>query len=53
MMFDRSVVGPVATIDGRRVRVVDASLDEPGDTDALRLDAADGPLWLTEVEALS
>jgi methionyl-tRNA formyltransferase len=52
MMFDRSVVGPVATLDGRRLRVVDASADEPADVEAPRLDAADGPLWLTEVEVL-
>jgi hypothetical protein len=50
-MFDRSVVGPVATVDGRRLHVRGASLDEPGD-EALRLDAADGPLWLTSVEPL-
>jgi hypothetical protein len=31
--------------------VRDASLDEP-DEDAPRLDAADGPLWLTSVERL-
>jgi methionyl-tRNA formyltransferase len=52
MMFDRSVAGPVATVEGRRVRVVDASTDEPADVQAPRLDAADGPLWLTEVEIL-
>jgi methionyl-tRNA formyltransferase len=51
VMFDRSVVGPVATLDGRRLHVRDASLDEP-DEDALRFDAADGPLWLTSVEPL-
>ena len=52
VMFDTSVVGPVATIEGRRVHVKDASLDEPGDPGTLRLDAADGPLWLTSVEQL-
>jgi len=52
VMFDTSVVGPVATIEGRRLRVDDASLDEPDDPGALRLDAADGPLWLTSVEQL-
>jgi methionyl-tRNA formyltransferase len=51
VMFDRSVTGPVATIEGRRLHVQDASLDQP-DEDALRLDAADGPLWLTSVEPL-
>lgn len=52
VMFDTSVVGPVATIEGRRLHVKDASLDEPDDPDTLRLDAADGPLWLTSVERL-
>ena len=51
-MFDPSVVGPVATIAGRRLHVKDASLDEPGDPGTLRLDAADGPLWLTSVDQL-
>ena len=53
MMFDTSVVGPVATIEGRRLHVKDASLDEPDDPETLRLDAADGPLWLTSVDQLS
>jgi len=52
VMFDTSVVGPVATIEGRRLHVEDASLDEPDDPGTLRLDAADGPLWLTSVEQL-
>jgi methionyl-tRNA formyltransferase len=51
LMFDRSVVGPVATLDGRRLRVLDASLDVP-DGEAQRLDASDGTLWLTSVEPL-
>jgi methionyl-tRNA formyltransferase len=52
LMWDRSVVGPVATVAGRRVRVLDATLDDPGDRDVERLEAADGPLWLTSVEPL-
>ena len=52
VMFDTSVVGPVATIEGRRLRVKDAALDEPDDPETLRLDAADGPLWLTSVDQL-
>jgi methionyl-tRNA formyltransferase len=52
VMFDQSVIGPVATIDGRRLHVRDASLDEPDDPGTRRLDAADGPLWLTSVEQL-
>jgi len=52
MMPDRTVVGPVVTVDGRRLHVRDASVDEPDDADAPRLHAADGPLWLTSVEPL-
>lgn len=52
VMFDHSVVGPVATIDGRRLHVQDAMLEDPDDPDTRRLDAADGPLWLTSVEPL-
>jgi hypothetical protein len=32
--------------------VLDATLDDPGDRDVERLEAADGPLWLTSVEPL-
>jgi methionyl-tRNA formyltransferase len=52
LMWNPSVVGPVATVAGGRVRVLEAALDDPGDRDALRLDAADGPLWLTAFERL-
>ena len=52
VMLDPSVVGPVATIEGRRLHVKDASLDEPDDPETLRLEAADGPLWLTSVDQL-
>jgi methionyl-tRNA formyltransferase len=51
-MFASPVVGPVAEVDGRRVRVRAATVDDPGDADVPRLDASDGPLWLTSVEAL-
>ena len=51
-MFASPVPGPVATVDGRRMLVRDASLDDPDDASAPRLDAADGPLWLTSVEEL-
>jgi methionyl-tRNA formyltransferase len=49
-MFASPVVGPVAEVDGRLVRVIEATLDDPGDPSVPRLDAADGPLWLTSVE---
>jgi methionyl-tRNA formyltransferase len=52
VMFDRSVIGPVATIEGRRLHVREASLEEPADPEAPRLDASDGPLWLTSVHQL-
>lgn len=50
LMLDPSVVGPVVTVDGRRLVVRDASLDEPEAADTPRLEAADGPLWLMSVE---
>jgi methionyl-tRNA formyltransferase len=46
-----SVVGPVAELDGRRVRLVRTSLTDPG-TDAQRVETGDGPLWILEVEPL-
>lgn len=49
-MFGQPVEGPLADVAGRRVRVLAASLDDPGDPAVPRLDAADGPLWLTAVE---
>ena len=49
LMFHQPVPGPFAAVDGGRVRVLDATLDEPP-AGAVRLDAADGPLWLTAVE---
>ena len=52
LMLDRSVVGPVATLDGRRLRILDASLDEPEDPGTPCLEAADGVLWLTSVAPL-
>ena len=52
LMWDRSIVGPVATVGGRRVRVLEATLEDSGDPDVERLEASDGPLWLTSVEDL-
>ena len=52
LTFGQSVAGPAVTVDGARLRVLDATLDDPDAPDAVRLDAADGPLWLTSVEAL-
>jgi methionyl-tRNA formyltransferase len=52
LMWDRSVVGPVASVDGRRMRVLAAAVEEPTEGAASPLDASDGTLWLTSVEAL-
>ena len=51
LTFGQSVAGPAVTLGGARLRVIDATLDDPDAPDAVRLDAADGPLWLTSVEA--
>jgi methionyl-tRNA formyltransferase len=50
LMFHQPVPGPYATVGGTRLKVGDATLEDPGDPDAVRLDAADGPLWLTVAE---
>lgn len=50
--FDLSpVVGPVAELGGRRVRLVRTSLSDPG-CDATRVEAGDGPIWVVEAEPL-
>ena len=43
------VVGPVADLNGRRVRLVRTSLTDPGE-EAQRVEAGDGPLWIVEAE---
>jgi methionyl-tRNA formyltransferase len=45
------VVGPIAELDGKRVRLVRTSLTDPGG-DARRVEAGDGPLWILEAELL-
>jgi methionyl-tRNA formyltransferase len=52
LMWEPAVVGPVAVVDGMRLRALDATLNDPDSPDAVRLEAADGPLWLTSVELL-
>jgi len=52
LMPNRSVVAPIATLGAGRVRVLEATLEDPGDPLTLRLEAADGPLWLTSVERM-
>ncbi len=46
------VVGPVATLDGQRVRLLRTSLTDPGG-DARRVECGDGPLWIVESEPLA
>jgi methionyl-tRNA formyltransferase len=46
------VVGPVATLDGQRVRLLRTSLTDPGGN-ARRVECGDGPLWIVESEPLA
>jgi len=46
------VVGPVATVDGQRVRLIRASLTDPGGG-AKRVEGGDGPLWIVASELLA
>ena len=41
--------GPLTTLDGKRVRIVRTSLQDPGGGAAV-LACADGPLWVVELE---
>jgi methionyl-tRNA formyltransferase len=50
-MGNHGAVGPIATIDGQRVRVTRTTLEEPVVDDSVRrMDAADGPIWITAYE---
>jgi methionyl-tRNA formyltransferase len=44
-------VGPVADLDGERVRLVRTALMDPGNG-ARRVETGDGPLWILEAEPL-
>lgn len=46
-----NIAGPIATIDGRRVKVTRTSLADPGDG-TRRMDAGDGPIWVVAWEPL-
>jgi methionyl-tRNA formyltransferase len=46
------VVGPIADLDGERVRVTRTSLVDPGDG-ARRVETGDGPLWVVASEAVA
>ncbi|MGZ8562751.1 MAG: methionyl-tRNA formyltransferase [Candidatus Limnocylindria bacterium] len=51
--FDLSpAVGPIAELDGRKVRLVRTSLTDPGG-DAKRVETGDGPLWVVEAEPVA
>lgn len=39
------VIGPIAELDGQRVRLTRTSLSDPGD-ESRRVEAGDGPLWI-------
>jgi methionyl-tRNA formyltransferase len=45
------VVGPIAELDGERVRLVRSSLRDPGNG-ARRVECGDGPLWIVEAASL-
>ncbi len=47
-MFSDELTGPLTTIDGELVKVLATRLDDPADPDAVRMDAADGPVWILE-----
>jgi methionyl-tRNA formyltransferase len=47
-MFSEPVAGPSTTIDGRVVRVLATRLEDPRDEQAVRLEVADGPVWVVE-----
>lgn len=52
LTFDAGEVeGPVAEIDGRRVRLLETRLSDPGGS-SLRVEAGDGPLWIVASEPL-
>jgi methionyl-tRNA formyltransferase len=46
------VVGPIATLDGQRVRLTRTSLVDPGG-EARRVECGDGPLWVVAWEPLT
>ena len=47
------VPGPIATLDGRRVKVTRTSLVDPKEMDsAIRMETGDGPIWVVAWEPL-
>jgi methionyl-tRNA formyltransferase len=50
-MNNRGATGPLATLDGRRVRITRTGLVDPGvDAEAVRVECGDGPLWVLSFE---
>ncbi len=47
----RELVGPIADLEGRRVRLTRTSLAKPGD-DAIMVETGDGPIWVVDYEPL-
>jgi len=45
------VFGPVAEVDGNRVRLTRTALADPGKS-AIRMEAGDGPIWVVQSEPL-
>jgi methionyl-tRNA formyltransferase len=45
------VSGPIAMVDGRRMRLTRTSLHDPGGT-ARRMEAGDGPIWIVDAEPI-
>lgn len=45
-----AIEGPMADLDGRRVRLTRTSLIEPGDPGAIRMETGDGPIWIVAWE---
>jgi methionyl-tRNA formyltransferase len=45
------VSGPIAMVDGRRMRLTRTTLHDPGGT-ARRMQAGDGPIWIVDAEPI-
>jgi methionyl-tRNA formyltransferase len=47
-----AIEGPMAELDGRRVRLTRTSLADPGDPKAIKMATGDGPMWVVAWESL-
>jgi methionyl-tRNA formyltransferase len=50
-MGNPMVSGPIAMVDGRRMRLTRTSLHDPGGT-GRRIQAGDGPIWIVDAEPI-